>query len=346
MQSNRITFSSCSAVAPAKTAILSLLALLSVLSSLAQADDSAAYEWLGKMSRAAHELNYEGTFVYLHDKQLGSVRITHTVDARGEREHLVALNGAGREVIRDGSNVTCILPGSSAAIARTHSRKSFPGAVSDSIGELGKYYSFSLAGQERVAGRPSQRIIVRPKDSYRYGYHLSLDQETALLLKADMVNERQTPLEQVMFTTINLNPRSAAAQSGADDEAQQDAEGSENKPAMTTIQEREISIPITTDKEWKVNWLPEGFQIVEHNKYLMPRSNAPVEHMVFSDGLASVSVFIEKFDPGVKLEGASRKGAVNAYGTVIHEHQVTVMGEVPQNAVKLIGQAVRHEDGR
>lgn len=293
----------------------------------AQDTSAAARAWLEKMSRAAHQTSYEGTFVYLHDKQMKSMRITHIVGADGERERLVTLDGAGREVLRSGHDITCILPDDKTGVARIHPRKAFPYALPGGIDELADYYDFALADQERIAGLAAQRVLVKPKDQYRYGYHLWIDQASNLLLKAAMMNEHDQPVEQLMFTTLTLNPANPAPLAAP--AAQDDARSEEHAPRTDS-----------GAKEWRVTRPPQGFKPIEHTKYTMPLDDEQVEHIVLSDGLASVSVFIEKHDDHDKFVGTSYRGAVNAYGIIYQDHQITVVGEVPRATVQLIGQSV------
>lgn len=307
-----------------------------------------AREWLEKMSRAAHELDYEGTFVYLQDKQMTAMHIVHVVDEEGEHERLVSLTGPGREVVLSKNSMTSLLPGQPAASAGGQPRKSFPEALSEGLGLLENYYNFTLLGKQRVADRLTQRINVKPKDNFRYGYRLWVDDASGLLLKAEMLNEKGVPVEQVMFTEINLNdvsaPTVAASVSG-----QEEADASAGKTEIALLAELESSSQISppdsqrAGDDWRITQLPEGFRLAERNKYIMPANSMPVEHLVLTDGLASVSVFIEKFDPKDKFTGTSHRGAVNAYGTVSHGHQITLVGEVPEAAVQLIGQSIKHQ---
>lgn len=313
-------------------AVSALLWLLVPSLPVGADDNVTARDWLEKMSRAAHKLNYQGTFVYLHDDRMMSMHITRYVDADGEHERLISLNGTGREWVRDNGTMTCITPDAVAQVAQTCSKKVFPYTLPMRTDKLAKYYNFLLGGRERVAGRAARVITIKPKDAYRYSYRLWIDEANHLLLKADMLNERQLPVEQVMFTSINLGaaPETARAVGHMDRPAA--------APAPSTAQE--------TDQAWRIGAAPQGFNMVERKSYFMPRVNTPnptpVEHLVLSDGLASVSVFIEKLNPEDKFVGASRRGAVNAFGTITHEHQITVVGEVPPSTVQMIALSVSY----
>lgn len=306
-----------------------------------------AREWLEKMSRAAHELDYEGTFVYLHDKQMLAMHISHIVDEQGERERLVSLTGPGREVVLSKNSISPLLPGKSAESSHGTAGKSFPETLSDGIEQLEEFYDFTLLGKQRVAGRLTQRINVKPKDNFRYGYRLWIDDDSGLLLKADMVNERGVSVEQMMFTEISLNDVNVpVAGSGS---ARVDSSAEVEKPEISLSAQQQFSPKVLepaskrAGDEWRITQLPKGFKLAERNKYVISEDRLPVEHLVLTDGLASVSVFIEKFDPKDKFVGTSHRGAVNAYGNVSHGHQITLVGEVPMAAVQLIGQSIKHQ---
>ena len=314
------------------TCLLAGLPLLTARADIAP----AAREWLEKMSYAAHALNYEGVFVYIHDRQMTTMRIIHRMDADGEHEQLVSLNGVGRGVIRSNSSVTRILPDDNAlTISEGQSRPPFSGLddMEPVISELGKHYDFSLAGQERVAGQIGQMLLIKPRDQYRYGYNLWLHNGTGLLLKADLLSEQGVPLEQMMFTELKVldTPPRDEHENPVDPPAAHD----ERKPLAAHLQ---------SDTRWRVTKMPAGFRLGEHTKHLMPHNKRPVEHLVLTDGLASVSVFIEKFNEREKFEGLSRRGAVNAYGRVIDGHQITVVGEAPAATVELVGLSVINPD--
>ncbi len=308
-----------------------------------------AHEWLEKMSRAAHKLNYEGTFVYLHDGQMTAMRISHTVDDQGEYDHLVSLTGSGREVTLKNS-LNSFLPGKSLVNAEDKASQSFPETLFHSGKHLENYYDFTLLDKQRVAGRLTQRINVKPKDNFRYGYRLWLDDASGLLLKADMVNERSVPVEQIMFTEINIgDTKNSRTDSSAMESTFLETEADKDsvEKTETGLSEKETFSPKNSgkvsDSEWRITKFPSGFRAVERNKYIMSPSHTPVEHIVLTDGLASVSIFIEKSNPKDKFSGTSHRGAVNAYGRIHNGHQITLVGEVPVATVQYIGQSIKHE---
>ncbi len=293
---------------------------------------AAARQWLEKMSTAVRTLNYEGTFVYLHDGNMISMRIIHGVGPRGEQERLIALNGVGREMMRDQKVITNIQYQHSAeVVAKSRPRKPFPAGLLSNNAALDKYYNFSLGGEGRVADRLTRVVLVSPRDAYRYGYRLWIDEASGLLLRYELINAQGAPLEQLMFITLDLHPAPPAGLPDPD-------EGAETPSASP----RAEAAP-ALDKIWRITRMPEGFTQIEYNRHSMAGHARPAEHIVLSDGLTTVSVFIEKLNGTPGFKGSRQVGAVRAYGSVLREHQITVVGGAPEQTVRMIAESVQME---
>jgi sigma-E factor negative regulatory protein RseB len=93
--------------------------------------------------------------------------------------------------------------------------------------------------------------------------------------------------------------------------------------------------------DWTVTWMPGGFEMKDHERQSMATSRRPVDHMVFTDGLAMVSVFVEQLvDEPPGKNGPSRMGGVNAFARFSNGYQVTAVGEVPQATVQRMANSV------
>ncbi|MEJ2142498.1 MAG: MucB/RseB C-terminal domain-containing protein, partial [Gammaproteobacteria bacterium] len=288
------------------------------------------------MHTAAHTLNYEGTFVYGQKDQLSSMRIIHSASEKDEKERLVSMDGSGREVIRKGNSVTCILPDTQTVVVeKSRPSSQFPPMFPTSIDRLMPNYDFKLVDGSRVAGRKTLKIVITPKDNLRYGHSLWVDKKTGLLLKTHLLNENSRKLEQFMFTQINFVDEIPAswlmpAVSGKEFNWYEAAEPEPD-------QVKKIS-------DWEVLTLPKGFMPDMQSKHMAPKNSMPVEHMVFSDGLSSISVFIEKdMNEKDNLVGSSRMGAVHAHGHKLDGYHVTVVGEAPLASIKMISKSVRRK---
>jgi sigma-E factor negative regulatory protein RseB len=299
-----------------------------------------ALEWLERMNQAAESLSYEGTFVYLHGTQLEAMRIVHTVDGHHERERLTSLNGEPREVVRDNETVTCISPHTnSVSVDERRGRFGVPNLRPSRLNELRDYYVFELhPGRERIAGRPARVVSIVPRDGYRYGYRLYLDEDHALPVKTDMLDEAHRAVAQIMFTDLRVDPDLAYDASALEIDAETLAGHSTGRSFVR---------PGRHDPDrWQFGDLPPGFRLSVQDVRLDSETGSRLEHFVLTDGLASVSVYIEPSEAVRGFQGPSGMGALNAYGQRIGDHQVTVVGEVPERMVKTVAEGIRFSGER
>jgi len=321
------------------TAFAAIIALSIPQISLAaqELSQDAALKWLQRMGQSLHDLNYDGIFVYQHGDQLSAMRLIHGHDELGEQERLVSLTGTSREVIRNNDQVTCILPDTRSVLVerKGQSKPGFPYLLPKQIKQISDVYSFELGHSGRIAGRVAQQVRILPKDAYRYSYHLWLDQDTGMLLKAELLNGRDI-VEQFMFTHLNFM-KSIPDKLFNPDVDHQDFLSYHHE-------QRQENEPVAVSKQdWGVDKLPAGFTLIHHQYRFQADDNAPVQHLVYSDGLSTVSIFIEKLGPGqATMQGASPMGAVHTYSRMIGDTQVTAVGEVPANTVKMIAESVHH----
>jgi sigma-E factor negative regulatory protein RseB len=313
---------------PLPALAVSLLLLLNPLPLAAGQDDPLRE--LERMTEAVARLNYEGTFVYEYAGQLQTMRIVHQADADGEREHLVSLDGEPREVVRDRDDTVCILAdGKPVRLDDHRARGAFPGRPFGDLSDLAKLYTIEYGPSSRVAGRATRMLDIRPRDGLRYGYRLWLDEATALPLKSELLAADGDSLERVVFTGIELrdvaDPDRAAAIRAR---KQQMATMVGDSPVATGVDSR----------RWHVSDLPPGFVLADYRSYA--GTGDGIDHLVFSDGLATVSVYVEQAREGQPLNGTHRSGAVSTFALVRDAHQVVVVGDVPLATAHIIGVAV------
>ncbi|MGD2073586.1 MAG: MucB/RseB C-terminal domain-containing protein [Gammaproteobacteria bacterium] len=313
-----------------------LAALLSLVGATGSVAESDARQWLERMSMAARSLNYSGIFVYQHHGRLEAMQVVHAMDEAGERERLFSLTGPEREVLRDNKVVTCILGDQqSVMVNRSRPRTSFPVSFPRELMGLERYYSFSVGGEDRVAGLDCKVVEVSPRDAYRYGRRLCVHEDSHLVLRSELTGPGNQVIEQVMFTSIEFPekiPRDVLLPelngTGFTWEHQPEQEPPRDEAAGAS--------------RWEVGTVPAGFMLTDHNWHHLSAQDAGVEHWVYSDGLASVSVYIEKSHQAHdSYSGVSHRGALNAFGTMVSGYYVTVVGEVPRETVELIGNSVR-----
>jgi len=301
-------------------------------------EQDAALSWLQKIANAARQLNYQGTFVYQHGDQVETSRITHYVDRTGEYEKLETLDGPKREIIR--SNTEILSFDAEHRVVRREKRaplKAFPALLPEQLGSLTGFYSLHKGEHERIAGFDALALALEPRDQFRYGHKLWADATTGLLLKARMLDERNRVVEQFMFTQLIIG-----------DGVTRDSVRPSINPNSPEWRREPVDRGATTlvDTGWIVKDQPAGFRKVLELKRFKADSQVPVVHLVFCDGLAAVSVFIEPLKAAKEFQaGLAHQGAVNIYTHAVSDQLVTVLGEVPPvtvmqmaNSVSLNGQ--------
>lgn len=302
---------------------------------VAHADESlSARQWLERMAQAAHQLNFDGTLVYSHGGNLQTMRVVHGKGEDGERERILSLSGPSREVLRDNDKVTCILPDKNEIVVEhTGPARIVPLNMPSRFESLEQHYELRLAGPGRVAGFGAQKITITPRDRYRYGHVFWLHNDNGLLLRSEMIGENNVAVEELMFTALQfyeaLPARLLEAETTGTD--------------MIWQRQGHAQVQAAEDKggRWVVRDLPPGFVLDNRRTHLMPGNQAQVEHMVFTDGLASVSVFVGQGQGGdADFLGNSRMGAVHAYARMVNGHHVTVVGEVPAITVRMMADSV------
>lgn len=315
---------------------LVLIAALSFSSAVFAEDSTAtprAQDLINEMSRASRQLNYDGIFVYSRGARMDTMRIIHKSDSEGEHERMVSLTGHAREVIRDNKSVTCIFPDNQAVmVEKSRPRKFVTAKLPEPIEKVADYYSFSVAGRDRVAGRSTWVINIKPKDDFRYGFQLWVDEETKLLMKSELKDISGKPIEQILFTQLQV----------VDHIPDRLLKPAISGKGYTWYYASTEELPLhSATHVWSVMDLPAGFVMNDYEKQSIDENSMPVEHLIYSDGLATVSVFIEKVEdsPDV-MRGASRMGGVNTFATYSSGYQVTAVGEVPQKTVQLMANSV------
>ncbi len=308
------------------------LLVLSACAITANADESAR-TWLENMGKAVDQLNYRGTFVHSLHNQIETMEVLHKLEQGRVYERMTSLSGAAREFVRQGEEIQCILEARQEVVVDLwQDQNPLLTSLPRYTDELSNYYEFEvLPGSRRVAGRETIGLAIVPRDQYRYGYRLWLDRETTMPLMSDSVDSEGNLIETLQFTSIEYNPTFA-------ENAFQPTLNTQDfnwiKPAG------EPSRQGLSNTTWHAADVPTGFTLSVSR--VEGDGETRVEHHVYSDGLATVSVFAEPRSPGQEgISGSTRLGVTNAFGRLEGDFQITVVGEVPPDTVKAIGNGFR-----
>jgi len=298
---------------------------LMVMSGVARAE--VALDWLNRAAAAAKQLNYSGVYVYHHGEHVEVLRVLHRTDATGEQEKVEVLDGTPRQFLRINNDVYCHLPdGKHVRLERNASRRFFPALLPAQPARLLEYYDARLGGTERVAGRPCQVVTLEPRDGYRYAFNLWLDKQSGLPLKSRIVNENGGVVSMYVFSEIQVGKLP-------------DAQLFRNDLAGKRIQQASLDKPMGAS--WHVT-PPPGYEKMQEAMRSLPGKQGPVTHLVFSDGLSVLSMFVEPVNPQMQgLQGLSAEGAIGIYARKVDGYNVTTLGEVPSTALIETGNSVR-----
>lgn len=302
--------------------------LLMVLASQTLADQLTAREWLDRMSHSFRELNYRGSFSYQRGDRIKSFRIQHAVIDGQEFERLDYLDGEQRNVVRKGHNLDCVHPG--------HKRIRFglPAGVDSAqqahMDGVEQNYQLSLGERDRLAGRNVIKLHVAPRDSYRYGYRLALDEETALPVRSELLGQDGKVLERFQFVELETG---IAIERSVFDEAPRETKavhGAAPRQQAAAMPER-----------WRPDWVPQGFS----SATTTGSADQSRDMVTFTDGLAVFSVFLERVEQAVEAADISTsRGATSAYSRALqlsqNPYRVTVVGEIPQQTAQRVAQSV------
>jgi len=297
--------------------------------AVVHAQSAEALGWLRKMHNATHKLSYTGTFVYQNGARSETSRITRFVDASGDVEKLEAMDGMPREIVRTKDTVSCYLPGARVVKVDRRTERDFPALLPERITGLARHYDISLGETRRIAGYDCQAVVLTPRDNLRYGYRLYADVNSGMLLKAVTVDAAGEQVEQFMFTQLTIGgvtPDMVKSRHASRSWRVEDAGAA---PAQ---------LP-----GWRLSSELPGFHKVIELKRRLGESRSAGQ-VVYSDGLAAVSVFIESLegrsDP--VRPGLSSMGAIHIYTREVANHVVTVVGEAPAASVQRIANAVEY----
>lgn len=297
---------------------------------------------LVRISEAARDVNYEGVVVYQGQNRLETLKVVHGFRDGVELERVEALTGAPREIVKRDGKVICLLPRDRKfTLDRPTPKGLFPTLTPERVAQLATVYDFESVGSARIAGRKCEGIAITPRDSYRYGYQIWADAETHVPLKVNLVARDGRVLEQMMFTEVRFPTEIVDARF---DEAL--AEYEERRAvAVAEAQQRQQE---AAEAGWRFGPLPPGFRVTMRSLRQTADGRGVVEHVVLTDGLTAVSVFSAQQQRETTVpvfQGQSRMGAVHAFGRVMGQVHITVVGEAPEETVRLIGESVQLPEG-
>ncbi|KPA94271.1 MULTISPECIES: MucB/RseB C-terminal domain-containing protein [Pseudomonas] len=308
------------------------LALAGGFALAAQADE--AQDWLSRLGQAEQQQSFQGTFVYERNGSFSTHSIWHLVQNGQVRERLLQLDGSAQEVVRVDGRTECVSGTLVAGLGQSpdaHARALDPQ-------KLKSWYDLAIVGKSRVAGRPAVIVSLTPRDQHRYGFELHLDRQTGLPLKSLLINDKGQLLERFQFTELNTTdiPQDSQLQGGA-----------ECKPVTQAGNQAQAS---KVAQQWHSDWLPPGFELVNSSARVDPQTKTQVSSLMYDDGLARFSVFLEPLHGANIADTRTQLGPTVAVSrrltTPTGEIMVTVVGEIPIGTAERIALSMRTGDAQ
>ncbi|MGE7992422.1 MucB/RseB C-terminal domain-containing protein [Pseudomonas sp. NPDC089554] len=302
------------------------------LPALAANSSPEATEWLNKLARAEQEQSYQGSFVYERNGSFSTHDIWHRVQDGKVSERLLQLDGSAQEVVRVDGKVQCV---SGSLVSGVGTPPDSAPRVLDPL-KLMSWYDLSVAGKSRVAGRDAVIVTLSPRDQHRYAFELHLDRQTGLPLRSLMLNDKGQLLERFQMTRLDTD----------DLPGDRDLQPSSTCKAVARV----ASTSAQTAAGWRSDWLPPGFELVNSAVRRDAQRNSQVSSLMFDDGLARFSVFLEptKGDSGVDTRAQlGPTVAVSRHlNTPKGKVMVTVVGEIPLGTAERVALSMRAQDAQ
>lgn len=289
---------------------------------------SSAQQVLQHMTQAAQNLSYELSFIRVNKSSIDAMRYRHARVNNLELSQMLQLDGPRREVLQRGGEISYFEPGVEPfTIRSSHIVDSMPSVLHADFQLLSQYYDFVPVGRARVVDRPAQVVRIVPRDDFRYSYVVWLDEESKLLLRADLLDRDGETLEQYRVVSYLIAPELSNAMAKLNDIA---------LPPVITFEPQ-----TKLDMSWSPSWLPGGFAEISRSRHRLPNVDLPVESKLYSDGLFSFTVYVSPSDGRNIREQLVRQGRRTVQTEQQGQYEVTVVGELPPATAKRIAHGVK-----
>ncbi len=283
-------------------------------------------QWLMRLSHAMRTLNFNTSFVVVRNNRAEPYRWVHGNIEEQELELITLLNGPRNEAIRVNNKVSYLEPNKPPfSVTSEHISGPIPPALFGDIEKLSLSYDFVQVGKNRILGRPATLIRLQSKDKQRHGYWLWLDIESGLLLKIAIISRKGEILEQIQFTDLQISEQP--------------------NEVLTQLVGANVPMPLTDVEQqpalnWKVNWLPQGFEQITANRQIIGGTAIPTESLLFNDGLVDVSIYVNASNEAPRQPHLNQTGATVLLSMLKGGFEITVVGKIPANTAMTIAESV------
>jgi sigma-E factor negative regulatory protein RseB len=291
-----------------------------------------------RMTDAGRQQALSGTYLHQMNGVLETFHIVRANSAGKVIERRVALDGMPREIVRNGESLTCYAPDKkSLAAAKVSAMRLFPALMSDDIADISQSYTLRRLGSDRVARRDCTWLEARARDQQRYTERFCADQATALPLKMMTLTPHNEVIEQYTFTDVEIGAPRDKSQLRPRFRVSSQLRGPVQPPRIDSSAPRV-----------DVSGLPSGFRLVRSIRRSLPvhGSSQPVRHMVFSDGMVMLSLFVEPIPAEMpsslrRVQSMNLHGAINLATDSQGEQMLTLVGDMPESTLLSLVKSLR-----
>ncbi|MEO6293078.1 MAG: MucB/RseB C-terminal domain-containing protein [Burkholderiaceae bacterium] len=316
-------------------------------------------DWLLRMHDASKQRAYIGTFVVSVGADMSSAKIWHVCDGELQMERVEALTGVPRSIFRRNNDVITFFPDQK--VARTEQRESlglFPNFLKSSNTAIADYYALKVLEADRVAGFETDVVQLVAKDRLRYSYRIWTERKSGLVVKLQTLDATGRVLEQAAFSELSID---------APVKMERLAQMMGNT-AGHKIEHIGLSKTTALAQGWVLTQGVPGFSSMACYKRSVQSAAAPAAvpaaahadssagpnaveadagntmQWIFSDGLATVSLFVEVYDRKRHTqEGSMSLGATHTLTKRMNESWLTAVGEVPLATLKIFAQQLERK---
>ncbi len=311
----------------------------------------ALNEWLMRINDASKQRTYTGTFVVSVAGDISSARIWHACEGDQQMERVETLTGAPRSIFRRNNEVVTFFP--EAKIARSEQRESlglFPNLLKSNNNAIADFYNLKQLEAERVAGFETDVVQLVAKDPYRYSYRIWTEHKSGLVVKLQTLDGTGRVLEQAAFSELTLDApvKMERLVQMMSNTAGHKLEHVELTKTTASAQGWVLSrdVPGFTAMGCYTRALQPGAASVNkvNTDLANPQNAGKTMQWIFSDGLATVSLFVENYDRKRHTqEGTMSLGATHMVAKRMNDWWLTAVGEVPVATLKLFAQQMERK---
>lgn len=304
--------------------------------------DASVNTWLLRMHEASAQRAYSGTFVVSAGGKLASAKIWHVCEGSQQMERVESLSGTPRAIFRRNEQVVTFYPQSKVAVVEQRASLGlFPNLLKSNDADIGQSYQLKTQGSGRVAGFDADVLQLVPKDNLRYGYRIWSEKKTGLVIQLQTLDLNGQVIEQAAFSELQLDAPVSMEQLS---QMMGNTQG-------YRLDQPDLQNTSAKAQGWAMHKVVPGFKPVAC--YKRPAATPakassadakPVQWM-FSDGLATVSLFVEAFDRHDHVrEGVTEMGgATHILTRRLGDWWLTAVGEVPPSTLSNFAQGLERE---